>query len=116
MICLDILRTMQKEPDALALFWEELNTAKGMSPIVDQALHQLQKTLHNPEEMAFRARTIVETMALIFQATLLLRHGNPDVAEAFVRTRIQTEGGRAFGTLPLGLNIASLLERMMPSV
>lgn len=53
---------------------------------------------------------LVETMAVALQATLLDRHGDPAVAEAF-RAR---EHFGAFGTLPDRLSLTSIAERHRP--
>ena len=65
-----------------------------------------------PFWLVYRARHIVERLALVFQAALLARFGAPSVFHAFVKTRIQGVGGRAFGTLPRGIDISSILERL----
>ena len=43
-------------------------------------------------------------MALALQASLLLRHSPPAVADAFCATRLAGDWGHAFGTLPDGLD------------
>jgi putative acyl-CoA dehydrogenase len=50
-------------------------------------------------------------MALLLQGSLLLRHGDPAVADAFVASRLAADWGVAFGTLPTGLDTAKILER-----
>ena len=47
-----------------------------------------------PTELQFRARHVVERLALVLQASLLLRHGHPRVAEAFVRVAAGGGGRR----------------------
>ena len=49
-----------------------------------------------------RARRIVERMALALQASLLVRYGDPAVADAFCASRLAGDWGHAFGTLPAG--------------
>ena len=44
-ICLDILRAMQRSPETINAFVIELNQAKGQHPLFDQQLSKLQKTL-----------------------------------------------------------------------
>lgn len=115
-ICLDILRTMKKEPDSVHLFFEELQKSKGLDGDFDREIALLRNELSNPEEIAFRARRLVEKMALLFQGALLLRDGNPDVAEVFVQTRIRNLGGRAYGTLHTSTGVEHILQRMNPNV
>jgi putative acyl-CoA dehydrogenase len=46
------------------------------------------------------------------QASLLVRHAPPAVADAFCAGRLG-EGGRAFGTLPAGVDSAAIVERAL---
>jgi hypothetical protein len=50
-----------------------------------------------------------------FLAALLLTGGRADVADAFCASRLAHAGrGRAFGTLPTGVDPAPLLDRALP--
>ena len=50
-------------------------------------------------------------MALVFQGSLLVRHGRPAVADAFCASRLGGDWGGAFGTLPAGVDTATLIDR-----
>ena len=50
-------------------------------------------------------------MALLLQASLLLRHAPAAVADAFCATRLGADGGRLFGVLPKGADVAGILAR-----
>jgi putative acyl-CoA dehydrogenase len=97
--CLDVMRALRREPEAAEAFVAELEER-------DRA--DVERALTSADEEG--ARRLVETMAVALQATLLDRHGDPTVAEAF-RAR---EGFGAFGTLPEGLPLAELVERHIP--
>ncbi|MFC8886113.1 DNA alkylation response protein, partial [Streptomyces cinereoruber] len=70
--------------------------------------------LGDPDAVAYGARRLVERLALVFQGSLLVRHGNPAVADAFCASRLDGDRGLAFGTLPAGLDTASIVERSGP--
>jgi putative acyl-CoA dehydrogenase len=55
---------------------------------------------------------VVEEFALAFQASLLVRFAPPAVADAFCAGRLG-EGGRAFGTLPRGIDGAAIVGRAL---
>jgi putative acyl-CoA dehydrogenase len=111
-ICLDILRAMNKEPDALASVLDEIRQARGADARFDAFLNHLEKdVLTPPEEVA--ARRIAESMALALQASLLIRHSIPAVSDAFCATRLANDSGRAFGTLPSNTNFHSILDRAL---
>jgi putative acyl-CoA dehydrogenase len=97
--CLDVLRALQREPEAGAAFVAELEERDR--PAVERAVEDADEA---------SARRLVETMAVALQRTLLDRHGDPRVAAAF-RAR---EPYGAFGTLPDGLPFAEIVERHRP--
>ncbi len=114
-ICLDVLRVMVREPDAFAAFFAELELARGGDRRLDDHVDSLRRELRNVEAMEARARRVVERMALALQGSLLVRHSDPAVADAFCASRLAADGGFAYGTLPVGTDCARILERARPS-
>jgi len=55
-------------------------------------------------------------MAVAFQASLVLRHAPPAVADAFLASRVAGERGAAFGTLPAGTAFGKIVSRATPRV
>jgi putative acyl-CoA dehydrogenase len=108
---LDTLRAMGKEPQAIQAFFGELELAAGSDARYDDALAMLRKQFSDTDELQFRARRIVEQMAMLLQGSLLLRHGDPAVADAFVASRLGGDCGVAYGTLPAGVDTATILGR-----
>jgi putative acyl-CoA dehydrogenase len=53
-------------------------------------------------------------MALAIQAALLVQHAPAAVSDAFCRSRLAERGHHHFGTLPAGVDCASILERALP--
>ncbi|HVL20593.1 MAG TPA: isovaleryl-CoA dehydrogenase [Amaricoccus sp.] len=108
-IALDVLRTLRREPGAVDALTAELDAAAGADRAFDAAAGALKAQLAGaPDEAA--GRQIVERMALLLQAALLIRHAPPAVADAFCATRLG-DGGRLFGVLPKGANVAGILAR-----
>jgi len=111
---LDVLRALRNAGCAEALF-AELGLAAGADRRLDDAVLELKDMLAGaPSESA--ARLIAERIALVLQASLLVRHGHPAVADAFCATRLGGDWGHAYGTLPSGLDVAAIIERAMPEV
>ncbi len=108
---LDTLRALGREPAAVEAFLDELALARGVDARYDDALALLHKQFTDLEQLQFRARRVVERMALLLQGSLLLRHGDHAVADAFVAARLTGDAGLAYGTLPTGLDTAAILER-----
>jgi putative acyl-CoA dehydrogenase len=109
--CLDVLRALQKSPESLAALFAEIREARGADHRLDSFVMDLRKSLDDPADAELRARRLVERLALALQASLLLRHSPPDLADAFCASRIAGDGGRAFGTLPAATDFGAILER-----
>ncbi len=113
---LDVLRASSKQPQSVDAFLTEAELAAGADKRLDSAIDRLRRELTDTEELEFRARRVVELGALCLQASLLVRHAPTDVADAFCATRLGGEGGRAYGTLPPGVDCASIIERHRPQL
>jgi putative acyl-CoA dehydrogenase len=96
---LDVLRIVRRRPEALEALLDELEPE--LRPAVDST-----------EDVD--ARRLAETLAVALQASLLVRSGPAEVAEAFVVTRVRGERGRAYGTLPAGAALEAIVERHRP--
>jgi putative acyl-CoA dehydrogenase len=112
--CLDVLRALEREPESLDAFRVELALARGGNRSFDRALDDLDAELADPSDRELRARRLVERLALCLQASLLVRHAPEEVADAFCATRLDGAGGRAYGTLPAGIDTVSIVERHRP--
>lgn len=113
-ICLDVLRAMRREPESVSAFFAELDRASG-EPLLDRMTKTLREELTDLTDIEYRARGLVERMALALQASLLVRNSEPRVAEAFCVSRLGDQHGLAFGTLPPGLPAPALIERCFPA-
>ncbi|TYL55392.1 DNA alkylation response protein [Nocardioides sp. BGMRC 2183] len=109
---LDALRAIGREPASLDAFFVEAELAAGADQRYDDALASLKKELTSFDDLELRARRIVEQIALVFQAGLLLRHAPSAVSDAFCATRLGRDWGGAFGTLPAGLDLAPIMDRI----
>ncbi len=113
--CLDAMRAMAKSPESCDAFFAEIDKAAGADPRLDHHTEGLRKQLGgDPETLEVRARRVVEGMALAFQASMLVRHGNPAVADAFCASRLAGDWGDAFGTLPASTDFRTIIERSAP--
>jgi putative acyl-CoA dehydrogenase len=108
--CLDVLRALAREPEALEAYFAEVALA-GENPHVADAVREIKRLVTDPDWLEMRARYIVERMALVLSASLLLRYAPPEVADAYAETRLGGEGGMAFGTLPPTAKVEALIQR-----
>ena len=112
--CLDALKAAQRSPETLAAVFDELDLARSSDRRFDSALDALQEELMVQDGLEFRARRVVERLALALQASLLLRYAPNEVSEAFLRSRLLGEHGQAFGTLPAEIDFKRIIERSQP--
>ena len=113
---LDVLRAVARQPESLDALLAEIDLAAGADARLDAAVADLRRELADPADAELRARRLVERLALCLQGSLLVRHGDAAVADAFCATRLGGDGGRAYGTLPAGLSLAAIVERHRPRV
>jgi putative acyl-CoA dehydrogenase len=116
--CLDVLRSMQKEPAVRDALLDELARAEGAHPDYDASLRWLRRAFDNTADDAAalesRSRLLVERTALALQAAMLLKAGNEDVANAFCAARLGDTHGFNYGALPAETPMATLIERALP--
>jgi putative acyl-CoA dehydrogenase len=113
-ICLDVLRAMAKEPRGVEAFLQEVEAGSGGDKHLAVYLAALKKDLRSAVDIEPLARRLVERMALALQASLLVRHAPPPVADAFCVSRLAGDRGQAFGTLPSGVDLAAIIKRATP--
>ncbi|QRY48309.1 acyl-CoA dehydrogenase family protein [Mycolicibacterium boenickei] len=110
---LDTLRAMATRPESIEVLFDELSKTAGQDPRLDRHVTTLQNDLQDLETITYRGRKVAEDISLALQGALLVRHGHPAVAEAFLASRLGGQWGQAFGTLPTGLDLAPILERAL---
>jgi putative acyl-CoA dehydrogenase len=112
---LDVLRAMAREPASVDAFFAEVDLARGADARLDDAVIGIKAGIADLDEIESRARRLVERMALVLQASLLVRHAPQPVSDAFCATRLAGDWGHAFGTLPRGVDTGALVERVLPA-
>ncbi|MCC7059669.1 MAG: isovaleryl-CoA dehydrogenase [Burkholderiaceae bacterium] len=112
--CLDVLRAMQKTPSVVEAFLRELEQAKGADATLDRYVGALRKEFADLEQIEYRARDVVDRMALALQAALLVQHAPAMIGEAFCASRLAASGHHNYGALPRGVDVAGIIERATP--
>ena len=115
-IALDVLRALRRSPESGAAFVAELAQARGADRLFDRTLDRLQETLAAPaegREGEAGARRLVEQLATAWAASLCLRH-EPEIADAYLRSRLGGDWGAEFGTLPADTDLVALSARALP--
>jgi putative acyl-CoA dehydrogenase len=121
---LDAVRVLQSFPASVEALLAELAEARGADRRLDKEIDVVGSTVrsaaqearHDPAAVEAGARWMVERLAVLLQASLLVRHSPAAVADAFVATRVRGHGGMTFGTLPTGREAtAGVVARVLPS-
>jgi len=113
---LDVLRALMKEPEGLPAFLEEVESASGSNAHLDAHVeHVKQSVSWLGEDAQWHARRLVEDLGVALQGSLLVRNAPAAVADAFCASRLggPDGSGRAFGTLPSGVDAGPILERAL---
>ncbi|HEU0222570.1 MAG TPA: acyl-CoA dehydrogenase family protein, partial [Paracoccaceae bacterium] len=106
-ICLDILRALARSPESAEALRAALAAAAGRDGRYDAFLAATEAMLRAPAEA--EARRLAEALALLLQASLLLRRLEGPVAEAFLAARIAAPH-HTHGALPGGLDHEAVLH------
>ena len=110
-ICLDVLRSAEREPESVAALLKEIGGAPA-NPHLKAMLGRLQNEFADRSRPESRARRLVELAATALQASLMLRHSDAAAAEAFCASRLGGDWGHVLGTLPAATDCAALAERL----
>jgi putative acyl-CoA dehydrogenase len=109
-ICLDALRAIGRSPDAFRALCTEIAT--GADARIAARMSWVERALGDAATAERNARTIVESLALCAQGSLMKRYSDAGAAEAFCASRIEArDGSFAFGTLGVGVDLAGIVER-----
>ena len=120
-IALEVLRAFSKSRESFEAVMAEIELASGADPRLDRHIVGARggvPALVSGEERdaQYLARRIVGGLGLILQASLVVRHSPPGVAEAFLASRLAYETDRTFGTLPAGIDCQAIIERHRPKL
>jgi putative acyl-CoA dehydrogenase len=112
---LDVLRALERSPDAVDVFLEEVRSVIRADARMDAAVAALERELADDRDLPFRARRVSGLMATLVQGSLLIRHAPEQVADAYCSTRFGT-GHSLFGTLPSRTPVDAAITRATPLV
>jgi putative acyl-CoA dehydrogenase len=115
-IALDVVRALARTPHAAEAFVAEVDAARGANRVLDAAVDRLRDELDALSDPEAGARRLVERMAVIWGASLAVRFGDHDVADAWLDARVQQNHGGLYGTLDPKLPLARLAARATPTL
>ncbi len=110
-IALDILRTFQKDPAALAAYFAEVDSVRGANKALDNAAAELRSSLADKTCSDSNGRRIAERLALVLQAALLARYAPPFIADAYCASRLGSEWSANFGAAIANGDVDAIVSR-----
>jgi putative acyl-CoA dehydrogenase len=121
---LDVLRAMSMQPRSMEVLLGEIDRGRGADQRLDRAMDEVAGFLQAASREARRdpgaveggARWMVERLAVVLQASLLVRCSPGPVSATFLTTRVAGGGGVIYGTLPVGRRATQLIvDRALPA-
>ncbi|HZP69105.1 MAG TPA: isovaleryl-CoA dehydrogenase [Pseudolabrys sp.] len=109
-MCLDVLRAIQRTPNAVEVLCQEFAECKD-DRIGSYSEHLAKRLTSSELADESQARTLVRNLILALQGSLLVRSAPANIADAFCASRLGGDAGSAFGVLPRGLDMRGIANR-----
>ena len=118
--CLDVLRAISRQPTVIDAYLAALQKTAGGHDAFDRGVQAVKQSLGalagaDMQTQQFAARRLVEQMAVLFQASLLIQHAPQTVADAWCGSRLAGDGLSQYGTLADNHAVETLLQRADPA-
>ncbi|MDE1953445.1 MAG: acyl-CoA dehydrogenase family protein [Betaproteobacteria bacterium] len=111
-MALDLLRALQREPQAAQALQDWLTDACQGDAALTRALAALDALRIEALRHPAQARALAQDLVLLVQAVLLRQHAPAFVADAFIASRLGcSRAGRIYGVLPQGVDLPAILQR-----
>lgn len=112
-MCLDVLRVLQRSPEAAERVVERFALAAAGEPRLIAALERLKEGLRAPGEA--NGRHLTETLALVGAACEMHQHAPSTLADAFIAARLSGVSGYTFAAGPAHGEARALLSAAVPA-
>ena len=114
-MCLDVLRAVEREVEGFALLLDQLEATAGRHPALRELVAGLRRDFGLPaEQREALARRLAQRLVLAVQGCLMLEQAPAAIADAFIVSRIDAECGRVYGTLAAPALQRNILDRAWP--
>lgn len=114
-MCLDVLRAVEKEADGFLLLLDELKKVATAHAGLQKLVTGLQNDLNMPpDQRELLARRFAQRLTIAAQSALMLQHAPAAIADAFISSRSDAECGRVYGTLAASNLQQETLARAWP--
>ena len=113
-MALDVLRVLEKQPDAVEMVLDDLAAACGDDAHLKAALQRVRTILHEPRLIEMRARALLESLALTAAGCIIRAHAPQAVADAFIAARLSGVPRFTYGQGLEWADTKAILARALP--
>ena len=110
-MCLDILRVLQRDPGVVEVAFAGLMPAIETDRRLLAAWNGIKQRLAHPAVIEFDARHLAEQLALLAAGALLLRHAPAYISDAYVASRFGAGWRQTYGSALGGADHKAILGR-----
>jgi putative acyl-CoA dehydrogenase len=113
-MCLDVLRVLERFPETVRHVLQEINTLGGQEPRLKAALERIEALLADATRDQSMARAFIEQLALAEAAALLHAHAPNAVSDAFLATRLEGSWRSTYGTGAHKMDTRAIIDWVGP--
>lgn len=115
-MALDVLRVLQREPEAAAMVIDELGQLASGDPELKAVHARIEAILQEPRHLDLRARALAEQLAILAAGAVLRAHVPSFVADAYIASRAGGLSGRTYGQGIDWADTKAILARASPNL
>jgi putative acyl-CoA dehydrogenase len=113
-MCLDVLRVLERSPESVELVLSELAAVGGGEPRMEAALIRIKTLLGQVARDPGLTRSLAELLALAQAGALLLAHAPEVVSDAFLATRLEGGWRHTYGAGLTRCDVGDIVGRAAP--
>jgi len=113
-MCLDVLRVLEREPETLRLVLDDIAAIGGAEPRIKAMLDQIETLRNEVMRDPGMSRMFVEQLALAQAAALLLAHAPRAVSDAFIPMRLAGPARSTYGAGVARFDARAIVDRAGP--
>jgi putative acyl-CoA dehydrogenase len=113
-MALDVLRVLQREPEAVEIVVDGLEREAGDDAHLRAGVERIRQMLEEPRLLDMRARALVEALATVAAGTVLRNHAPESVADGFIAARLAGAPRQTYGSGLEWADTRAILDRVLP--
>jgi putative acyl-CoA dehydrogenase len=112
-MALDVLRVLQREPEAVEIVVDGLEREAGDDSHLRAGVDRIRQMLEEPRLLEVRARALIEGLATVAAGTMLRHHAPNAVADGFIAARLAGAPRQTYGCGLEWADTRAILDRAL---